>query len=122
MGSGTFANHCMFTLTETILTDGHIPDLMKKLGDYSSHWNEIGLALRFSAAELKTITDNITLLTGSPQSWMKAMLTMWVRWPTEKHRTKPTLSSLCKALRSGLVGLGALANKVEKSGFEIIVG
>ena len=40
-------------------------------------------------------------------------MSQWVQWPIAEHKTKPTLKELYEALRSALVGLGDLANKVK---------
>ena len=92
-----------------------IGDLMKILGNYSNKWNGIGMSLGFSSGELDVIKGNPSLFNGAPRSYLQTLLEDWVMWPNEAHNTQPTLSSLCNALRGTLVGLGALANDVEKS-------
>ena len=47
-------------------------------------------------------------------SYLQELLSQWVQWPTEEHQNNPTLGALCTALRSSLVGLGSLAEDVEK--------
>jgi hypothetical protein len=56
----------------------------------------------------------VTLLTGAPVSYLQELLSQWVQWPTEEHQNNPTLGALCTALRSSLVGLGGLAEDIEK--------
>ena len=56
----------------------------------------------------------LKLLVGAPVSYLQELLSQWVQWPTEKHQNNPTLGALCTALRNSLVGLGSLAEKVEK--------
>ena len=51
---------------------------------------------------------------GAPTSFLQELLSQWVQWPTASHPTKPTLEALCGALRSSLVGLGSLADKVNE--------
>ena len=96
------------------MTANDIQELMTLLGNHSSKWNGIGTALGFLPGELNTIEADLTLMVkDAPRSYLKRVLEKWVEWPNDEHDIKPTLSSLCKALRSGLVGLGALATKVE---------
>ena len=47
-------------------------------------------------------------------SYLQELLSQWVQWPTTDHPKHPTVTALCAALRSSLVGLGSLADKVEK--------
>ena len=54
------------------------------------------------------------LLVRAPTSFLQELLSLWVQWPTASHPTKPTLEALCAALRSSLVGLGSLADKVNE--------
>ena len=56
----------------------------------------------------------VTLLVGAPVSHLQELLNQWVQWPTTEHPNNPTLEALCAALRSPLVGLGSLAEEVEK--------
>jgi hypothetical protein len=56
----------------------------------------------------------ITLLMGAPVSYLQELLSQWVQWPTEEHQNNPTVRALCTALRDSLVGLGDLAEEVEK--------
>ena len=92
-----------------------IGDLMEILGNYSNKWNEIGMSLGFSPGELDVIKGNPALFNDAPRSYLQRLLKDWVMWPNEAHDTRPTLSSLCNALRGRLARLGALANDVEKS-------
>ena len=98
------------------MTENDIQGLMSILGNHSNKWDAIGGALKFLPGELNTIGADLTLMVkDAPRSYLKRMLELWVMWPNEEHDIKPNLSSLCKALRSGTVGLGALAIDVEKS-------
>ena len=56
----------------------------------------------------------VILLTGAPVSYLQELLSQWVQWPTTDHPNHPTLEALCTALSSSLVGLGSLAEEVEK--------
>ena len=51
---------------------------------------------------------------SAPASFLRELLSQWVQWPTADHPTKPTLGALCETLRSSPVGLGSLAEKVDR--------
>ena len=96
------------------LSEKDLVHLMRLLQSYSCKWNPIGLSLGFIQPELKTISGMLALLTGAPVSYLQELLSQWVQWPTADHPSHPTLGALCTALRSSLVGLGSLAEEVEK--------
>ena len=98
----------------TILTERDVVNLLHLLQCYSFKWNEIGLSLGFITPELNTISKMPLLLVGAPTSYLQELLSQWVQWPTASHSTRPTLESLCGALRSSLVGLGSLADQVKE--------
>ena len=81
--------------------------LLEELYNCTSKWEEIGLMLGFVDGELKNIAHS-TL----KQHHMKELLVRWAHWPTNDHLRNPTLESLCNALRSKLVGLGDVAEKL----------
>ena len=87
---------------------------MRLLWSYSDKWEMIGLCLGFIQRELNIISGMLKLLLGAPVSYLQELLSQWVQWPTEEHQNNPTLGALCTALRSSLVGLGSLAEEVEK--------
>lgn len=110
---GTF--HTIDDTSSTIkLTERHVAKLMTVLHNYSYKWYPFGLNLGFTPPELNTIVCTLTLLTGAPVSYLQELLSRWVQWPTTDHPLVPTLQAMCEALRSSLVGLGSLADKVEK--------
>ena len=74
----------------------------------------IGLGLEFTQPELNQISSNPSLFMSAPTSFLTELLSQWVQWLTVDHPTKPTLRALCETLRSSLVGLGSLAEKVER--------
>ena len=88
--------------------------LMNLIDNFSDKWSFIGLGLGFIQPELNQIRAMPSLLTTAPKSYLTELLSKWVQWPTENHPTKPTLSTLCEALRSSSVGLGSLAELVER--------
>ena len=96
------------------MSEKDLAHLMRLLQSYSYKWNPIGLSLGFTAHELSNISCMVTLLTGAPVSYLQELLSQWVQWPTADHPSHPTLGALCTALRSSLVGLGSLAEEVEK--------
>ena len=84
---------------------------MSKLCTQASHkWKEIGLALNFLDGELKGIEHSFPRATT--QQLLTELLSQWTQWPTAEHPDVPTMEVLCDALRSGLVGQGALANDI----------
>ena len=96
------------------MTEDDIVALMKLIRSFSNKWHDIGLGLGFPPSELNQISSNPSLFMSAPASFLKELLSQWVQWPTANHPTKPTLRALCETLRSSLVGLGSLANKVER--------
>ena len=104
------------------LSEKDLAHLMRLLQSYSYKWNPIGLSLGFTPHELYNISCMVTLLTGAPVSYLQELLSQWVQWPTEEHQNNPTLGALCTALRSSLVGLGSLAEEVEKEMKQYAIG
>ena len=97
-----------------MLSEKDLVHLMRLLQSYSYKWNPIGLSLGFTQHELNTIFGMLKLLVGAPVSYLQELLSQWVQWPTTDHPSHPTLGALSTALRSSLVGLGSLAEEVEK--------
>ena len=100
--------------TSADLSERDIAELLNLLQIYSYKWCNIGLSLGFLPPELDTISSMSKLFAGAPASYLQEILSQWIQWPTANHPTRPTLETLCAALRSPLVGLGSLADKVEK--------
>ena len=99
---------------EQVLLERDIARLLNLVCNFSDKWNEIGLGLGFTPSELKQISSNPVLLMSAPASFLRELLSQWVQWPTKDHPTKPTLGALCETLRISLVGLGSLAEEVER--------
>ena len=76
------------------------------LHQYAYKWREIGQALNFRHGELLNIIHSTT------QQLLTELLNQWSQWPTADHPDIPTVERLRDALRSELVGLGAVANDV----------
>ena len=98
----------MFTTGMTIVDDKDVGFLMGYLCPYSHKWGDIGTALHFLSGELKNIYRNHQEV----QQCLKEVLCQWVQWPTAAHSQTPTIEMLRDALRSDLVGLGAVANQL----------
>ena len=105
---------CWIAPTERVLMERDIAKLLNLMHNFSDKWNEIGLGLGFVPSELRQISSNPSLFMHAPASFLTTLLSQWAQWPTEEHSTKPTLEALCEALRGSLVGLGRLAEQVEK--------
>ena len=99
---------------EQLLTEQNITVLMRLMHNFSDKWRTIGMELGFTLAELNQINSKPLLLITAPTSYLTELLSQWVEWPTVNHPTKPTLEALCETLRSSVVGLGSLAEKVER--------
>ena len=97
-----------------MLTERDIATLLNLIHNFSDKWNEIGLGLGFVPSELRQISSNLSLFMSAPASFLRTLLCQWIQWPTKEHPTKPTLEALCEALRGSLVGLGRLAEQVER--------
>lgn len=91
--------------------------LMQKLNNYAYLWSELGTALDFHPGELDNIRYSPQAITL--QQRLKELLSRWSQWPTQDHRRVPTMEMLRDALRSRLVGLGAVATQVYESRHEL---
>ena len=96
------------------LSEKDLVHLMRLFQNYSTKWDMIGLSLGFIQPELNIISGMLKLVDRAPVSYLQELLSQWVQWPTADHPSHPTLGALCTALRSRLVGLGSLAEEVEK--------
>ena len=92
------------------MKDKDVSFLMNVLSQHSYKWDVIGAALHFIPGELENIRHSPQVIT--PQQRLNAVLCQWVQWPTTAHPQTPTMEILRDALRSDLVGLGAVANKL----------
>ena len=92
------------------LTENDIPQLMEKLAPHAAKWSLLGIALGFKPSELDLIAAKPRLFYGAPTTYLTEMLYEWVQWSPETVNTKyATITDLKLALRSQLVGLGALS-------------
>ena len=99
---------------ERVLTERDIATLLNLMHNFSDKWHEIGLGLGFVPSELRQIRSNPTLIMHAPASFLRMLLEQWVQWPIMDHPTRATLKALCEALRGSLVGLGSLAELIER--------
>ena len=104
------------------LTEKEFSKLLELIHTFSSKWDLIGVLLGFAPSELENIKSMPSLFVSAPTSFLKELLSRWIQWPTLSHPTKPTLRVLCTSLRSSLVGLGSLADKVEREMKQVITG
>ena len=104
------------------LTEEEVAKILELILTFSSKWDMIGLKIGFTFSELENIKSMPFLLATAPTSFLKELLSQWVQWPTLRHPTHPTLRVLCTSLRSSLVGLGSLADKVEREITQSITG
>ena len=103
---------------DTRLSDGDVSYLMEILSSVASKWNQIGTALRFNPTELDNIRVQHRLFTGAPNSYLQELLSQWVQWPNDVHpNAVATIGGLESALKSRLVGYGAMAEML-KSKFQ----
>ena len=100
--------------SDKVLTDQDLTKLLELIHNYSYKWDMIATSLGFLPAEVNSIRGMPMLFMSAPTSYLKEILNRWVQWPTDDHPTRPTLRVLCTSLRSSMVGLGALADKVER--------
>ena len=108
---------CSTTLgvsAEHVLTEGDVVAILNLVHNFSDKWYEIGLGLGFAPSELNQISSNPSLFMSAPASFLTQLLSQWVQWPTVNYPIKPTLRALCGTLCSSLVGLGSLAEKIER--------
>ena len=104
------------------LTEEEVAKLLELIHTFSSKWDMIGLKIGFTFSELEYIKSMPLLLATAPTSYLKELLSQWVQWPTLRHPTQPTLRALCTSLRSSMIGLGALADEVEREMKQAITG
>ena len=89
----------------------HVVTLLSILCEHAGQWDDIGLAISFTPAELGTIRADHP---GDVTDCLKTVLVKWTQWPVEDHKKDPTLEMLCDALRAPIVGLGNTAKIVKR--------
>ena len=104
------------------LTEKEFAKLLELIHTFSSKWELIGVLLGFAPSELENVKSMPSLFISAPTSYLKELLSRWIQWPTLSHPTRPTLRVLCTSLRSSLVGLGSLADKVEREMKAVVTG
>ena len=91
------------------LRSEHHPLLVEKLSTYAHKWDSLATALELLPREIKTI--RASSCAGGMQNCLSTLLSDWLQERFE-YAKKPTPEALLVALRSRLVSLGALANKI----------
>ena len=104
------------------LTEEEVAKLLELIHTFSYKWDMIGLKIGFTFSELENIRSIPSLFMSAPTSYLKELLSRWIQWPTLSHPIRPTLRVLCTSLRSSLVDLGRLADKVEREMEQVITG
>ena len=84
--------------------------LIEHLHWHAYKWREIGTALGFQHGELENIRQSFPRATM--QQLLRELIYQWSQWPTVTHSEVPTMEKLYDAMRSGSVGLGAVANEL----------
>ena len=101
-----------FLLITDHLTTKDLHTLLTALHEATTKWELIGLALGFNPEDLKIIEQTPTLIPKGPLAYFQEMLHQWLKWCPPNH-SRPTVSSLCEALRSPTVGNECLADTLK---------
>ena len=93
------------------LTESDMIALYDRLDRHAHQWRDIATHLGFQQTELDNIQARALLLQGSPQSWLRAMLSEWLEWAPNDSRGNSSFATL-QALKDALSrsGLGATAS------------
>lgn len=60
--------------------DNQLADLCDHLESCSVKWREIGMHVGFKQKELDHIQCQLLLFMEAPNSWLKEMLSQWIKW------------------------------------------
>ena len=92
------------------LTESDMAALYGRLNHHAHQWRDIAIHLGFQQTELDNIQARAPLWQGSPQSWLRAMLSEWLEWAPNDSRGSSSFATL-QALKDALSrsGLGATA-------------
>ncbi len=93
-------------LGSRILVDNDVVILAEVLSDCSHKWEEIGICLRLKQCEIKEC--------GQATSFILKLSSIFTRWleSTSLHTVPANLDSLSKVLRSNIVGMPDVADKL----------
>ena len=80
------------------LTESHLPELLDKLRKHAHKWRDIATYLGFEQGELGNIEACLSLIPGSPSSFLCAMLTEWLQRAPNDCRGSPSIESLNSSL------------------------
>ena len=92
------------------LTDSDMTVLYGRLDCHAHRWRDIATHLGFRQTELENIQARALLMQGSPQSWLRAMLSEWLEWAPNDSRGSSsfaTLQALKVALNKSRLGATA---------------
>ena len=92
------------------LAESDMTAFMGKLDSHAHQWRDIATHLGFHQTELDNIQARALLLQGSPQSWLRAMLSEWLQWAPGDSRESSyfaTLQALKDALSKSRLGATA---------------
>ena len=95
------------------LTESDMAALYGRLDRHAYQWRDIATHLGFRQTELDNIQARAPLWQGSPQSWLRAMLSEWLEWAPNDSRGSSSFATL-QALKDALSksGLGATASSL----------
>jgi hypothetical protein len=93
------------------LAESDMTTLLGRLDGRAHQWRDIATHLGFRQTELDNIQARALLLQGSPQSWLRAMLSEWLEWAPNDSRGSSSFATL-QALKDALnkSGVGATAS------------
>ena len=94
-------------------SSSHHALLLTQLSKHAAKWRNIGTHLGFCQEKLDNIQHAPLLLGGAPESWLGAMLSMWLEWVPGDQRGSTQYATLAN-LKSAVVksGLGKTAQEL----------
>ena len=94
----------------------HHAELFSQLKVHAAKWRDIGTHLGFLQGEMDNIQSSPMNLTGAPQSYLSAMLALWLEWAPGDARGSAHYTTL-EALKSAVseASLGSTADSLKLS-------
>ena len=99
---------------DALCVKAHYAKLCSQLKVHAAKWRDIGIHLGFLPGEMDNIQSAPMNLTGAPQSYLSAMLALWLEWAPGDARGSTqyaTLEALKKAVSEA--GLGSTADSLK---------
>lgn len=87
---------------------------MELLRPVAPKWNLLGLQLGIPMSEIQIIMAKPMLMTGAPLSYMQEALYIWLQQKPPDYPW-PTISHLCKVLKSDVIDEDILASQVKEA-------